>query len=292
MFELIEGVLFQASPGCPSRRKEKDQLNRCGRDIGIISSRPMVALLRVTDVGMWVLFVMSKITAFSGQVLANHVDLKICASISGNNNCVLYPGGELCNSAIVRIISIVVFGVFNKMRKNFRSLHLAACYSLESKNEVLHLCEVNPKQIPVLISFVFFGVTTWENLIEKFVPKFYQLSDNNEEMEVDEDDDPNDIVEIFKIEGNLFDYETPLCKAFNDFNYLLKIDMDLFTFDIQGIKTYEEYELNNNITGDLEEPWLANGADEKLKAEALMHKAKVEESWGDATPRVMKFCGV
>ncbi|GJZ84293.1 hypothetical protein Tco_0649632 [Tanacetum coccineum] len=133
-------------------------------------------------------------------------------------------------------------------------------------------------------------VTTWENLIEKFVPKFYQLSDNNEEMEVDEDDDPNDIVEIFKIEGNLFDYETPLCKAFNDFNYLLKIDMDLFTFDIQGIKTYEEYELNNNITGDLEEPWLANGADEKLKAEALMHKAKVEESWGDATPRVMKFC--
>ncbi|GJT94543.1 hypothetical protein Tco_1090061 [Tanacetum coccineum] len=76
-------------------------------------------------------------------------------------------------------------------------------------------------------------VTTWENLIEKFSPKFYQLSDNNEEMEVDEDDDPNDIVEIFKIEGNLFDYETPLCKAFNDFNYLLKMDTDLFTFDIQ-----------------------------------------------------------
>ncbi|GKA58177.1 hypothetical protein Tco_0757365 [Tanacetum coccineum] len=133
-------------------------------------------------------------------------------------------------------------------------------------------------------------VTTWENLIEKFVPKFYQLSDYNEEMEVDEDDEPNDIVDIFKIEGNLFDYETPLCKAFNDFNYLLKIDMDLFTFDIQGIKTYEEYELNNNITRDLEEPWSANGADEKLKVEALMHKAKVEESWGDATPRVMKFC--
>nr|GEV73754.1 Gag-Pol polyprotein [Tanacetum cinerariifolium] len=64
---------------------------------------------------------------------------------------------------------------------------------------------------------------------------------NNEEMEVDESDNLDDIVEIFKIEGNLFDYETPLCKAFNDFNYLLKIDTDLFTFDIQGIKTYEEY---------------------------------------------------
>ncbi|GJR55160.1 hypothetical protein Tco_1405681 [Tanacetum coccineum] len=102
------------------------------------------------------------------------------------------------------------------------------------------------------------SVTTWENLVEKFIQKFYQLSDDNEEMEADEDDDPDDIAEIFKIEGNLFDFETPLCKAFNEFNYLLKIDMDLFTFDIQGIKTYEEYELNNNMTRDLEEPWSDN----------------------------------
>ncbi|GJY99763.1 hypothetical protein Tco_0517193 [Tanacetum coccineum] len=105
------------------------------------------------------------------------------------------------------------------------------------------------------------SVTTWEDLLEKFVQKFYQLSDDNEEMEADEGDDPDDIAEIFKIKGNLFYYETPLCKAFNDFNYLLKIDMDLFTFDIQGIKTYEGYELNNNMTGDLEEPWSDNGSD-------------------------------
>ncbi|GJY78771.1 hypothetical protein Tco_0484572 [Tanacetum coccineum] len=161
--------------------------------------------------------------------------------------------------------------------------------------------------------------------------------------------EPDDIDEIFKIEGNLFDYETPLCKAFNDFNYLLKIDVDLFTFDIQGIKTYEGKELNNNMTRDIEEPWSDNGVryqlcdhicqpyrfkngkskwptcssdidrfynggelpgmvqvgcmtyfqdhkwydelvDGKLKVEALMHKAKVEGSWGDATPGVMKFC--
>ncbi|GJW58588.1 hypothetical protein Tco_0105319 [Tanacetum coccineum] len=88
--------------------------------------------------------------------------------------------------------------------------------------------------------------------------KFYQFSDDNEEIEADESDDPDDISEIFKIEGNFFDYETPLCKAFNDFNYLLKIDTDLFTFDIQGIKTYERSELNNNMTGDLEEPWSDN----------------------------------
>ncbi|GJU33921.1 hypothetical protein Tco_1182275 [Tanacetum coccineum] len=78
-------------------------------------------------------------------------------------------------------------------------------------------------------------------------------------METDEDDDPDDIAEIFKIEDNLFDFKTPLCKAFNEFNYHLKIDTDLFTFNFQGIKTYEEYELNNNMTGYLEEPWSRNG---------------------------------
>nr|GEV39841.1 hypothetical protein [Tanacetum cinerariifolium] len=101
------------------------------------------------------------------------------------------------------------------------------------------------------------SVTTWDDLVEKFVQKFYQLSDHNKETA--EDDDPNDITDIFKIEGNLFDFETPLCEAFSDFNYLLKIDKDLFTFDIQGIGTYEEYELNNTVTSDLEEPWLDNG---------------------------------
>ncbi|GKE38351.1 hypothetical protein Tco_1461756 [Tanacetum coccineum] len=98
------------------------------------------------------------------------------------------------------------------------------------------------------------SVTTLENLVEKFILKFCQLSNDNEEMEADKDDDPDDIGEIFKIEGNLFDFETPLCKAFNEFNYLLKIDTDLFTFDIQGTKTYKEYESNNNMTGDLKEP--------------------------------------
>ncbi|GJX30234.1 hypothetical protein Tco_0238313, partial [Tanacetum coccineum] len=56
-------------------------------------------------------------------------------------------------------------------------------------------------------------------------------------------------------EGNLFDFETPLCEAFNNFNYLLKIDKHLFTFDIQGTGTYKEYELNNHVKRDLEEPW-------------------------------------
>ncbi|GJV35773.1 uncharacterized mitochondrial protein-like protein [Tanacetum coccineum] len=89
------------------------------------------------------------------------------------------------------------------------------------------------------------------------------------QMEADEDDNSDEmniVAEIFEIEGNLFDYETPLCKAFDEFNYLLKIDTCLFTFDIQKIKTYEEYEyeLNNNMTWGLEEPWSDNGVPYQL----------------------------
>ncbi|GJX54249.1 hypothetical protein Tco_0282618 [Tanacetum coccineum] len=136
-------------------------------------------------------------------------------------------------------------------------------------------------------------------------------------IEAEEDDDPDDITDIFKIEGK--------------------------------IGTYEEYELNNPVKRDLEEPWSDNGVpyqlcdhicepyhfkngitkwptcsldidrfcnggelpgmvrvenmayfqdhkwydelvDGKLKEETLMHKAKVEESWGKVTPDVMKYC--
>ncbi|GJR65498.1 hypothetical protein Tco_0011563 [Tanacetum coccineum] len=47
--------------------------------------------------------------------------------------------------------------------------------------------------------------------------------------------------EILKIETDVFYYETPLCLAFNEFNYLLKVDPDLLTKDIMGFKTYEDY---------------------------------------------------
>ncbi|GJZ76618.1 hypothetical protein Tco_0641290 [Tanacetum coccineum] len=36
--------------------------------------------------------------------------------------------------------------------------------------------------------------------------------------------------------------------------------------------------------------WYNELADGKLKVDTLMHKAKVEGSWGDATPGVMKLC--
>ncbi|GKC88981.1 hypothetical protein Tco_1149630 [Tanacetum coccineum] len=171
--------------------------------------------------------------------------------------------------------------------------------------------------------------------------------------QTEEDDNPNEtdnVPEIFKIEGSLFDFETPLCEAFHKFNCLLKIDTDLFTYDIQNFKTYDEYkrELNNDKAKGTEEPWsenrvpyqlcdhicepyrfknggtkcptctsdidgFCNGgevpgmvrvgsmtyfqdqkwygelADGKLKDETLTLKAKIEGSWRDTTPGVIKF---
>ncbi|GJU46944.1 hypothetical protein Tco_1204210 [Tanacetum coccineum] len=40
---------------------------------------------------------------------------------------------------------------------------------------------------------------------------------------------------------NVFDFETPTCKDFKEFNYLLQVDPDVLTNDIEGFKTYDEY---------------------------------------------------
>ncbi|GJZ10583.1 hypothetical protein Tco_0545342, partial [Tanacetum coccineum] len=70
-------------------------------------------------------------------------------------------------------------------------------------------------------------------------------------------DDEQEITEIFKIETNLFNYETSMCTEFKEFSYLLKVDPKLFTHDIERTKTYEDYE--NELNDELEEPWCKDG---------------------------------
>ncbi|GKE41427.1 hypothetical protein Tco_1468711 [Tanacetum coccineum] len=66
----------------------------------------------------------------------------------------------------------------------------------------------------------------------------------DDEVELTDEEFSNnedEIAEVFRIDTNIFDFETPMCKAFKEFNYLLQIDPDLLTKDIEGFKTYEEY---------------------------------------------------
>ncbi|GJX66816.1 hypothetical protein Tco_0301159 [Tanacetum coccineum] len=97
---------------------------------------------------------------------------------------------------------------------------------------------------------------------------------SGDEFEVSDDEssdleeywsDKEETAKIFKIEINVFNYETPLCLAFNKFNYLLKVDPDLLTKDIMRFKTYEDYkddwiyEWNKNVPWVYDKPWLDNG---------------------------------
>ncbi|GJR55716.1 hypothetical protein Tco_1406237 [Tanacetum coccineum] len=152
-------------------------------------------------------------------------------------------------------------------------------------------------------------ITTWENLVEKFVQKLYQLFDDNDEMETDEDDDPDDIAEISKIEDNLFDFETPLYpeEPWSDYGvpYQLcdhicepyrfkngKTKWPTCSSDIDGFCNGGELLGMVRVrcmTYFQDHKWYDKLTDGKLKEEALMHKARFEESWGDATPGVMKF---
>ncbi|GJV79745.1 hypothetical protein Tco_1515615 [Tanacetum coccineum] len=54
-------------------------------------------------------------------------------------------------------------------------------------------------------------------------------------------DDKDKVAEVFRIDTNLFNFETLMCETFTEFNYLLQIDPDLLTKDIEGFKTYDDY---------------------------------------------------
>nr|GEV79953.1 VIER F-box protein 2 [Tanacetum cinerariifolium] len=74
---------------------------------------------------------------------------------------------------------------------------------------------------------------------------FYWVRGDDEVELTDEEsscsDDEDEVVKIFRVDTNVFDFETPTCRAFKEFNCLLQIDPDVHTKDIKGFKTYEDY---------------------------------------------------
>ncbi|GKA22049.1 hypothetical protein Tco_0708011 [Tanacetum coccineum] len=91
-------------------------------------------------------------------------------------------------------------------------------------------------------------------------------------------DDEDDVAEVFRIDTNIFDYETPLCSAFKEFNYLLEVSPDLLTKDIIRFKTYEDYkndwiyEWNKDVPWVDEKPWTKTGV--WTKATPVKHTCK------------------
>ncbi|GJZ15596.1 hypothetical protein Tco_0551273, partial [Tanacetum coccineum] len=133
-----------------------------------------------------------------------------------------------------------------------------------------------------------------------------EIDPTNEEpsnLEETNHNDEQEIGEIFRIETNMFDYETSMCEKFKEFNYLLKIDPDFLTKDIEGFKTYEDYkddciyEWNKDIQWDYK--WYEALEDGELKQEALRNKGIMkglineddESSDEDGESEEHKLCG-
>ncbi|GJZ01880.1 hypothetical protein Tco_0519841 [Tanacetum coccineum] len=74
--------------------------------------------------------------------------------------------------------------------------------------------------------------------------------------ESSDSDDKDEVVEIFRIDTNVFDFETPMCRAFKEFNYLLRIDPGVLTKDIEGFKTYEDYKDDWIYEWNEDVPWV------------------------------------
>ncbi|GKE95421.1 hypothetical protein Tco_1580276, partial [Tanacetum coccineum] len=77
-----------------------------------------------------------------------------------------------------------------------------------------------------------FNYKTMDQCTMKALLIYWIRGDDKVELTDEESsDDEDEIAEVFRINTNIFDYETPICSAFNEFNYLLKVDPDLLTKD-------------------------------------------------------------
>ncbi|GJU02045.1 hypothetical protein Tco_1112383 [Tanacetum coccineum] len=127
----------------------------------------------------------------------------------------------------------------------------------------------------------FFNYKTMDRYTMKALWIYWIRGDDEVELTDEEfSDNEDDVAEVFRIDTNIFDFATPMCKAFKEFNYLLQIDPDLLTKDIEGFKTYEDYkddwiyEWNKDVPWNYE--WYEALEDSELKDEALINKAIME----------------
>ncbi|GJX86180.1 hypothetical protein Tco_0336954 [Tanacetum coccineum] len=114
-----------------------------------------------------------------------------------------------------------------------------------------------------------FNYKTMDHYTMKALWIYWARGDDEVEItdeESSDSEDEDEVAKIFRIKTNVFDFETPLCRAFKKFNYLLQINLDLLTKDIEGFKTYEDYKddwiykWNKDVPWVHEKPWTDNRA--------------------------------
>nr|GEU98912.1 hypothetical protein [Tanacetum cinerariifolium] len=84
----------------------------------------------------------------------------------------------------------------------------------------------------------------------------------------------------------------PCLKHLTTLTISIKVDMELFTFEIPGIKAYKEYESNSHTTGDPEEPWSENGVPYQL-CDHICEAYRFENGkskWPTCSSNINGFC--
>ncbi|GJS80743.1 hypothetical protein Tco_0730624 [Tanacetum coccineum] len=135
------------------------------------------------------------------------------------------------------------------MRLKFLDL-LALNKEDDSEQQMTHETDVDMEYDPFYIEFTewlaskFYNHKTMDQYTMNALWIYWTRGDDEFELTDEEssdfDDDDDEVAKIFRIDTNVFDFETPMCMTFKEFNYLLQIDLDFLTKDIDGFKTYEE----------------------------------------------------
>ncbi|GJS25137.1 hypothetical protein Tco_0453769 [Tanacetum coccineum] len=169
-------------------------------------------------------------------------------------------------------------------------------------------CDPTNVELPKWLASIFNNHKTMDWYTKSALWLYWKRGDDEEVLTYDEFSDleeenlreDTEIAEIFRIETNIFDFETPLCKEFKEFNHLFPIDID-----------------NKEVSWVKENPWLDNGTwkkpnddicheckpfkfksgywyegleDGDLKDEALKEKPILEGSWGHEDRKGKNFC--
>ncbi|GJT71186.1 hypothetical protein Tco_1030472 [Tanacetum coccineum] len=132
----------------------------------------------------------------------------------------------------------------------------------------------------------------WRRVDDKEMITDNELSNPRDNDSIEE----NEIDQIFRIDTDIFRFETPLCQAFKEINYLSQVDVDVGTKDLPGFKTYEDtrtiesmsgmMKYHGDLPGFIREGNLIRYEDyewydtinSELKEEALINKRILEES--------------
>ncbi|GJZ69395.1 hypothetical protein Tco_0632945 [Tanacetum coccineum] len=146
-------------------------------------------------------------------------------------------------------------------------------------NEVnkMILCDLTDTKFENWLASKFMSYKTMDRCTKNALWNYWKKGNDqkvmtNRELSDSEDGNLNEeeeIAQVFRIDTDIFHFETPLCKAFEEVNYLFGIDADVLTKDIPGFKTYVDYKDDWIYEWNGKIPWMKDIAMEETSPEHL-----------------------